>query len=184
MIPKSGNRFSDRIMLKPRDWRREGRTPMCHDMSGPLIKFLAVAIAGIVAVAAADGALARAKKPRVKPKPAPTVLHDYDGTPIIMQGLERPTKQRAPGEIEPSKRTERPRKVPRGSGGYIPPPVPSPSGGSPPAVLLQPAPQPYRPPPIKSFGDRVTDCIHSYPLNKGIGNNPIDQQMYIRQCAQ
>jgi hypothetical protein len=50
-------------------------------------------------------------------------------------------------------------------------------------VLLQPPPAPYRPPPIESFSDRVTKCIHSYPLNAGVGNNPTDQQMYIRQCA-
>jgi hypothetical protein len=40
------------------------------------------------------------------------------------------------------------------------------------------------PPPSRpSFSDRVTNCIHSYPLNAGIGNNPTDQQAYIRQCA-
>jgi hypothetical protein len=153
-------------------------------MNGPMTKFLALAIAGVVALSAADGALARNEKSRAEPEAAPTVLRDYDGTPIIMQGLEPRKKQRVPEEPAPSERVERQRKVPRGSGGYIPPPVPSPSGGPPPAVLLQPAPQPYRPPPIKSFGDRVTDCIHSYPLNRGIGNNPTDQQMYIRQCAQ
>ena len=152
-------------------------------MNAPLTKLLAVAVAGAVALAAADGALARSKKARAKPEAASTVLQDYDGTPIIMQGLERPKKQRAPEESKPSGRVERPRKVPRGSGGYIPPPVPSPSAGSPPAALMQPPPAPNRPPPIKSFGDRVTDCIHSYPLNRGIGNNPTDQQMYIRQCA-
>jgi hypothetical protein len=43
--------------------------------------------------------------------------------------------------------------------------------------------QPYKPPPINTFGDRVTNCIHSCPLNAGIGNNPRDQQSYIRQCA-
>jgi hypothetical protein len=29
----------------------------------------------------------------------------------------------------------------------------------------------------------VTGAIHSYPLDKGIGNNPVDQQMFIRQRA-
>jgi hypothetical protein len=43
--------------------------------------------------------------------------------------------------------------------------------------------KPYKPPPIHTFGDRVRDAIHSYPLEKGIGNNPTDQQMYIRQRA-
>jgi len=150
-------------------------------MCTPQAKVLVFILAFGVALAAVDGASARSKKPRHDAEPT-TILQDYDGTPIIMQGLERP-KKRAPEESKPGGRVERPRKVPRGSGAYIPPPVPSPSGGPPPAVLLQPPPAPYRPPPIKSFGDRVTDCIHSYPLNKGIGNNPTDQQMYIRQCA-
>jgi hypothetical protein len=43
--------------------------------------------------------------------------------------------------------------------------------------------QPYKPPPINTYSDRVTNCIHSFPLNAGIGNNPRDQQSYIRQCA-
>ena len=42
---------------------------------------------------------------------------------------------------------------------------------------------PYKPPPINTFSDRVRNAIHSYPLEKGIGNNPTDQQMYIRQRA-
>jgi hypothetical protein len=151
-------------------------------MRAPPTKLLVLALGVVVALGAAEAASARQKKHSIQRDTGPNILQDYDGTPIIMQGLERP-KKRAPEESAPSGRVERPRKVPRGSGGYIPPPVPSPSAGSPPAVLLQPAPAPYRPPPIKSFGDRVTDCIHSYPLNKGIGNNPIDQQMYIRQCA-
>ena len=51
-------------------------------------------------------------------------------------------------------------------------------------VRVAPAwPGVYTPPPIRSFGDRATDAIHSYPLQKGIGNNPTDRQMYIRQNA-
>jgi hypothetical protein len=111
-------------------------------------------------------------------------LQDYHGAPIIMQGLKQ-TENRPSEETKAAAPAKRPRQTPRGSGGYIPPPVPSPSGPNspPPAVLLQPPPQPYKPPPIKSFSDRVIDCTHSYPLNKGIRNNPTDQQMYIRQCA-
>jgi hypothetical protein len=152
-------------------------------MRAPVTKLLVLALGVVVALGAADAASARQKKHSIQRDTAPNILQDYDGTPIIMQGLERPKNKRAPEESAPSGRVERPRKVPRGSGGYIPPPVPSPSGGSPPAVLLQPPPAPYRPPPIDSFSDRVTKCIHSYPLNAGVGNNPTDQQMYIRQCA-
>jgi hypothetical protein len=34
-----------------------------------------------------------------------------------------------------------------------------------------------------TFGDRVTNCIHSAPLNAGVGNNPADTQAYVRHCA-
>ena len=146
-------------------------------------KALAMIVGTVLTAAAINPALPEAMKPRQEPRAVPsTTLPEYKGTPIIMQGLEQ-SEKRAPEETKPAERVERPRKVPRGSSTYIPPPVPSPGVGSPPAVLLQPPPQPYKPPPIKSFGDRVIECIHSYPLNKGIGNNPMDQQMYIRQCA-
>jgi hypothetical protein len=86
-----------------------------------------------------------------------------------------------------SDRAERPRTVRRGSSSFtdIPPVNPSPnSPNSPPAAALtRPAPAPYRPPPITTYGDRVTNCIHSFPLNAGIGNNPTNQQSYVRQCA-
>ena len=61
--------------------------------------------------------------------------------------------------------------------------MPSPySSNSPPAAaLIQPAPAPYKPPPITTFSDRVNSAIHAYPLQKGIGNNPTDQQEFIRQ---
>ena len=152
-------------------------------MGAALTKFLTVALAAVLVVGAIAAASARdKKKPPVKRDAAQNLTRDEHGTPIIMQGLEWP-KARAPEETAPSGRAERPRTIPRGSGTYIPPPVPSPSGGPPSPALLQPPPQAHKPPPIESFGDRVTKCIHSYPLNKGIGNNPTDQQMYIRQCA-
>jgi hypothetical protein len=106
------------------------------------------------------------------------ITRDYDGTPIIMQGFHRTR----PGK-EPADSANRKVRIPRGSSTYIPPPNPSPDAGPPPAVLVQPSVQPYKPPPINTFGDRVTSCIHSFPLQGGVGNNPSDQQMYIRQCA-
>jgi hypothetical protein len=105
------------------------------------------------------------------------IKRDYDGTPIIMQGY----RPRRAEPAQPEHRAGRPVHIPRGSSTYIPPPVPSPYASSPPP-LTQP-PGVYQPPPINSFGDRVIDAIHSYPLEKGIGNNPTDQQMYIRQRA-
>jgi hypothetical protein len=134
-----------------------------------LSTFLAVVLVPALVLAASDDALARKK--RHKPKAEPGIGRDI-GTPTIMR--------EEPG-TRPSKRGERPVRIPRGSSTYIPPPVPSPSA-VPPAPLTQP-PGVYRPPPIRSFGDRATDCMHSYPLNAGVGNNPTDRQMYIRQCA-
>jgi hypothetical protein len=106
------------------------------------------------------------------------MMRDYDGTPIIMQGFRRTR----PAEESQPERGDRPVRIPRGSSTYIPPPVPSPDSG-PPAAALMKTPEVYKPPRIESFGDRVTNCIHSYPLNAGIGNNPTDRQMYIRQCS-
>jgi hypothetical protein len=143
-----------------------------------MTRALTFALAAVVVVAASDAAVSRHKKPRLKPSPDHGITRDYDGTPIIMQGFRRTR----PAE-EPALQADRPINIPRGSSTYIPPPVPSPSGGPPSPVLLQPPAEPYKPPPINSFSDRVTNCIHSYPLNKGIGNNPTDQQAYIRQCA-
>ena len=68
--------------------------------------------------------------------------------------------------------------VPQGSSEYVPPsalPDSSPPAGESPVV------QPYTPPPITTFSDRVNGAIQSYPLQKGIGNNPTDMQEYIRQ---
>jgi hypothetical protein len=62
--------------------------------------------------------------------------------------------------------------IPRGSSTAIARPA---------ATTTGQAVQPYNPPRITTPGDRATSAIHSYPLNKGLGNNPTDQQMYIRQ---
>ena len=108
-----------------------------------------------------------------------------NGTPVIMKGYHPPKV--APDDEQPRQRADRPVHIPRGSSSFvdIPPPVPSPySSNSPPAAALtQPTIQPYQPPRIETFGDRVTNAIHDYPLQKGIGNNPTDQQMFIRQRA-
>jgi hypothetical protein len=140
---------------------------------------LAWGLVAVVAMATLDPAAARSKKKRLKTYDAP-IARDFDGTPIIMQGFRRTR----PTEDLPARQADKPVRIPRGSSTYIPEPNPSPSGGPPARALVQPPPtQVYRPPPINSFSDRVTNCIHSYPLNKGIGLNPTDQQAYIRQCA-
>ncbi len=166
-------------------------------MDRRLAGMMVVALAAAVTLSAFD-ADARPRKQRVKRPTAPlshelVVRRDLDGTPIIMQGSTRSRVRTgdSAGPLRPGeeavksgreKQVERPVRV-RGSSTYIPPPVPSPSAGPPAPALMQPAPEPYKPPPINTYGDRVTNCIHSYPLNRGIGNNPTDQQAYIRQCA-
>ena len=152
-----------------------------------LTKILAVAVAAAFALSAIDPAWAKRKKPRAKQATDSGLVVDSDGTPIIMKGYRKPAQPKStqpsimvdePGVKAERKEAARPR--PRGSSTYIPPPVPSLSGSR---AIVTPNPGVYRPPAINSFGDRATGCIHSFPLNAGIGNNPTDQQSYIRQCA-
>ena len=160
-------------------------------------KILTLALAALMVLGTLDAASARKKKVRANPQPTASenwlrhapgqlVPVDRDGTPIIMQGYRSRaiTRDKEPSEPkEPMQRADRPVNIPRGSSTYIPPPSPSPySVNSPPAAALtQPVPQPYKPPPITTFSDRVNNAIQAYPLEKGIGNNPTDQQQFIRQ---
>ena len=147
-------------------------------MSAPL-QVLTLAVLAAFAVSAADAA---PKKKRAKPAPAATssVTRDYDGTPIIMQGYRVP---RVTQDAQPQAGADRAKQNfvlrPYGSSGPAAPPS---AGLRSPPPLVQP-PGVHQPPPVNSFGDRVTNCIHSFPLNRGLGNNPTDQQAYIRQCA-
>jgi hypothetical protein len=151
-----------------------------------LSKILILALAGVLIASGADAA--SRKRPPTRPDSADSVFWGglvpmENGTPVIMKGYHPP--KRAPEEPAPQRRSERPVKIPRGSSTYIPPVNPTPDGAnSPPAAaLMQPPAAPYRPPPINSFGDRVIDAIHAYPLERGLGNNPTDQQQFIRQRA-
>ena len=160
-------------------------------MSTPLSRFLTILLVAILAIVTFDAAAARHRKPAAK-KEAPAIVRDLDGTPILMEGYRAP---RAPSnsaagvmrDENPPGRARRPRTVRRGSSSFIdiPPVNPSPnSPNSPPApALMRPAPELYRPPPVNTYSDRVTNCIHSFPLGAGIGNNPTDRQSYTRQCA-
>ena len=171
-------------------------------MQASLPNFLTFALAAVLAIGTIDTASARhKKKSRAKPQvtssqqwlrtaePGHLVPVDRDGTPIIMKGYRSPSMMRGDREKEPElepkpkQRADRPIKIPRGSSTYIPPPDPSPySINSPPAAgLTRQTVQPYNPPPITTFSDRVNSAIQAYPLEKGIGNNPLDQQQFIRQ---
>ena len=162
-------------------------------------KILTLALAALMVLGTLDAASARKKKVRAKPQPTASenqprhvpgqlVPVDRDGTPIIMQGYRSPSMMRRDKGLdelqEPTRRADRPIRIPRGSSTYIPPPNPSPYSSvnsNPPAALTQPAPAPYQPAPITTFSDKVNSAIQAYPLQKGIGNNPIDQQQFIRQ---
>jgi hypothetical protein len=141
-----------------------------------LTTFVTLAVAGYL-----DGAFAKNRKPTAKPTTSSTV-QDYDGTPIIMKGYQprRATQETQPREGT-QKRADQPKYNRRGSSTYVTPPLRSPGSLNPTAVPTMN--QPYRPAPITTFSDRVTGAIHSYPLDRGLGNNPVDQQMYIRQRA-
>ena len=165
-----------------------------------LVKASLIALAAVIAAGTLDTASAAKKKRTYYRERAPIsdqeqrhrdfnrdlgIRTDADGTPIIMKGYGAHSKKprtTVPEAEETALRIDRPR--PRGSSTYVPPPVPSPGAGpTPQQILGQQTVQPYKPPPITTFSDRVTNCIHSFPLNAGIGNNPRDQQAYIRQCA-
>src|SRR5262249_3155644 len=79
-------------------------------------------------------------------------------------------------EKPPTQRAERPRVPPRGSSGsYRPAPQPTPS-----LTLTQPSSGPYIPPPVDNPSARINELNHSFPLNRGLGNNPSDRDSYIR----
>jgi hypothetical protein len=148
-------------------------------MTMRLAKPLIIALAALLIAGQADAATR--KKQRIPREIGSTgVQVDRDGTPIIIEGYRPP---RLTPEL-PKQRTDRSVKIPRGSSSFvdIPPVNPSPySANSPPATV--PMVQPYNPPPINSFGDRVTNAIHDFPLQRGLGNNPNDLQGFIRQRA-
>ena len=77
---------------------------------------------------------------------------------------------------QPTQRAERPRVTPRGSSGrYVASPQPTPS-----LTLTQPPVGPYIPPPVNNPSERINQLNQSFPLNRGLGNNPTDRDSYIR----
>jgi hypothetical protein len=104
---------------------------------------------------------------------------DETGTPVIMQGLERP-KRAIQDRPRTNKEAERRVNIPRGSASFVPPT--SSMGGLPRTPLLvQPsAVAPYNPPPINNPSERVMQSNQSFPLNRGLGNNPTDRDAYVR----
>jgi hypothetical protein len=141
-------------------------------MSLLLSRMAAFAVA-VVLVGTAAIASARPKKP--SPEPASTAITTCDGTPIIMQGLDC-KKRPAGGEEQATKRTARRAGTARGSGGaYAPARLSPPSLG-----LPQQSAAPYIPPPVANPSAQINQLNHSFPLNRGLGNNPTDRDAYIR----
>jgi len=160
------------------------------------LTLLTIMLAAPLALGTFDAAVAKRKPERVYRNDTDAVFWsgiapvDRSGNPVVMKGYRQPKAAKPEPDIEtptPMKRSDRPSPR-RGSSSFvdIPPPVPSrssPNSPPPAALVTQPAVQPYNPPPINSFGDRATNAIHAYPLQGGLGNNPVDQQQFIRQRA-
>ena len=126
-------------------------------------------VIALVATAAVASTSADARHRRAAQHNTSTGLRvDSSGTPIIMEGYQA-DQGRVHGRVS--------------SPVVVPPAYTSPRD-LPPRQLLQPAPPPVAAAPSKpSFSDKVTNCIHSYPLNAGIGNNPAERNAYIGQCV-
>jgi hypothetical protein len=141
-------------------------------MSMLLSKMVAFALA-VAFLGTAATASARPKKNSAEPPS--TAITMCDGTPIIMQGID--CKKRATGgEEQAAKPAVRPRVTTRGSSGSY-----APARLSPPSLALpqQPA-APYIPLPINNLSAQINQLNQSFPLNRGLGNNPTDRDAYIR----
>jgi len=104
-----------------------------------------------------------------------TAITMCDGTPIIMQGIEC-KKRPAGGEEQATRPAVRPRITARGSGGLY-----APARLSPPSLALpQQSTGVYIPPPINNPSAQINQLNQSFPLNRGLGNNPTDRDSFIR----
>jgi hypothetical protein len=143
-------------------------------MSAPSSRMLALAVAVLV-VGTAATASARPKKQSAESTSTVTTM--CYGTPIIMQGVDCPARSARSEEPEPvSQRGPRSRLSARGSsGGYVAPPQRTPS-----LTPIQPSTGPYIPPPVANPSAQINQLNQSFPLNRGLGNNPTDRDAYIR----
>jgi len=152
------------------------------DMKLSPYKALAVGLALVFCIFAAEQASARSQKHRLHPPSVPNIMVDETGTPVIRQGLERPKRAiRERGNT--SKEAERPKKeperrvdIPRGSSNIVAPATlpRTPLMGQAPAVA------PYSPPAVPNPSQRIMQSNESFPLNRGLGNNPTDRDSYAR----
>jgi hypothetical protein len=149
-------------------------------MTVPLSRMVALAFAVLV-LGAATTASARPKKQSAEH--TATTTTNCHGTPLIMQGMDCPTRPVRAAEQgqqqeqqQATKRAERPRLTARGSSGaYIAPLQRTPS-----LSLPQPSAAPYIPPPVNNPSAQINQLNQSFPLNGGLGNNPTNRDAYIR----
>ena len=136
----------------------------------------------VLVLGAATTASARPKKQSAEH--TATTTTNCHGTPLIMQGMDCPTRpvraaeqeQEQQQQEQATKRAERPRLTARGSSGaYIAPLQRTPS-----LSLPQPSAAPYIPPPVNNPSAQINQLNHSFPLNGGLGNNPTNRDAYIR----
>jgi len=103
------------------------------------------------------------------------VTPDGSGTPIIMQGLPKRPARTADCPKERAQRRARS----RAAAATIRRRFPRRACDS---LKLQPALPVQKPPPVNSVGDRVTNRLHSLPLNAGLANNPANRDLYVRSA--
>jgi hypothetical protein len=133
---------------------------------------LALAFAVLLLGTAASASARPKKHSAARPS---TAITTCDGTPIIMQGIV--CKKRAGGgEEQATERVVRPRVTRRGSGGIY-----APARLSPPSLALPQQPTGvYIPPPVSNPSAQIDQLNHSFPLSRGLGNNPTDRDSFIR----
>jgi|SRR5579871_1201300 len=156
-------------------------------MSAINLKLILIAAVAVAACLAAPADARRHHQRRATPQTTSTNLPlDSSGTPIIMKGYQGDKSYQGSKRYQSDKsyQGDKTSVIPRVSGPIT---VPPPSAGLrdlPARQLVQtPAPPVYTPPPQTSFSDKVTNCIHSYALNAGVGNNPTGQTAYMGQCV-
>jgi hypothetical protein len=145
-----------------------------RNMSLPRSGIALLAVALLVLGADATAAATRSKKRRSAER---TLTTACDGTPIIMQGMDcRRGPARGEEPEQAIKREQRPRLATRGSSG----PYVAPIQRTPSLSLPQSPAAVYTPPPINNPSEQIKQLNESFPLNRGLGNNPTNRDEYLR----
>ena len=145
-------------------------------------KVLILAPAVVFTLATRESTSTRPKKHRRASRPAdaralpPPGHAGWEWNPIIMQGLP---KRPARTADYPTERAQR-RARSRAAAASICRRFPRQACDS---RKLQPALPVWKPPPINSVGDRVTNSLHSFALNGGLANNRANGDFYVRSCV-